>query len=130
MMKEYIIIGGIVVAGAIIYAIVRYKNSNRDKGIEIERVYVDVLNVGEVKKWFSEKLTSENVQGILLYPTSEYIKKWNIKLTETNENMLIQAAYDNEKDSVVEYREVSFDTLSEGLKKMLDDNGGCVVIEK
>ena len=69
------------------------------------------------------------MQGVLLYPTSENISKWSIKIDKPNDNMVIQVVYDKNKEAVVKYREVSFEGLSEKLKELLDTNGGCVVIE-
>jgi len=128
-MKEFIVVGGIVVAGVVIYALIKYKNKLQDEDIKVERMYIDDLNVIEIKKWFKEKMISNNCQGVLLYPTSNNIEKWNIKLDEKNENMIIQVVYDKSKDIVLDYREVFFENLSENLKKLLDDNNGCIVIE-
>ena len=130
MIREIIAIGGVVVVGVVIYAIVRYKREIQNKGIQnVDRIYTDFLTGGEIKTWFSEKLISEQHQGLILYPTAENIKKWNIKLVDVNENVIIQAVYDKENDIVIQYREVSFSSMSEKMRKILDENGGCIVIE-
>lgn len=95
---------------------------------EIERIFVDELNVGEIKEWFAEKIVSDKTKGIILYPTKENIKKWKLKMPKCD-NMLIQLIVDSDNDKVVARREIGFSVLSDKMKELLDSNGGTVVIE-
>lgn len=130
MIEKYVIVGGVIVVGAVLYAVIRYLNRQKDSGLNVERAYTDELHMGEVKKWFDSKLISDNYQGILFDPSSENVKKWNVPLDGENANMLIQAVYDMENDELVQYREISFDVLSEKLRALLDENDGWLVIQK
>ena len=103
--------------------------SKKEKDEEVERIFVDELNVGEIKAWFLGKLINENQKGVVFYPTKENTEKWKVKLPE-NQNQLIQIVYDVESDKVVAYREIAFAELSEKLKILLDTNGGTFVIDK
>lgn len=119
---------GAGVAAIIVAAIKVYKA--KKSGEKIESIYVDELNTGEIKKWFSDKLTKEVLKGVLLYPTPENIDKWKFDIdVSRHSNMLIQAVYDEEKDEVTDYREIIYTTLSSKLKELLDTNGGVLVVE-
>ena len=137
MLKEVMLVaggvvlgaGGVVLIPAIIDAIKKMFATKKDGG-KVESVYVDELSIGEIKKWFSDKVTKETLKGVILYPTPENIAKWNLNIDGSQQgNMLIQAVYDEEKDEIVNYREVIFGTLSEKLKELLDANSGMLVIE-
>lgn len=120
------ILGGFI-SIAVIEAIKRYKTKHKE---DIESIYVDELNIGEIKKWFSDKITSDVLKGVILYPTPENTAKWklNIKKSEMS-NMLIQAVYDEAHDNIVSYREIIFSALSPKLQELLDNNGGVFVVE-
>ena len=128
MVKEILIgAGGVIVIAAIIAA-VKYKMAHKDDG-EIECVFVDELNMGEIKKWFVEKMTNDSLKGIVFLPTKENVDKWKVKMPE-QDNVLIQLIYDEANDKVVAYREVGYSEISEKVKELLDSNGGTLVIEK
>lgn len=128
MVKEFLIgTGGIIVIAAIIAA-VKYKMAHKDDG-KIESVFVDVLNMGEIKKWFVEKMTNDTMKGIVFLPTKENVDKWKVKMPE-QDNVLIQLIYDEANDKVIAYREVGYAEISEKVKELLDPNGGTLVIEK
>lgn len=121
--------GGVVLIAAIIVAIRRFRAKTGDG--KVESVYVDELSIGEIKTWFGDKITKETLKGAILYPTPENVTRWefNIDISHQN-NMIIQAVYDEEKDKIIDYRTVLFSTLSAKLKELLDTNGGMLVIEK
>ena len=128
MVKEILMgAGGVIVVAAIIAA-VKYQMNHKDDG-EIERVFVDELNMGEIKKWFVEKMYEDSVKGLVFLPTKENVIKWKVKMPE-QENVLIQLVYDEAKDKVVSYREIGYAEISEKLKDLLDSNGGTIVIDK
>ena len=128
MVKEILIgAGGIIVIAAIIAA-VKYKMAHKDDG-EIESIFVDVLNMGEIKKWFVEKMINDSMKGVVFLPTKENVSKWKVKMPE-QDNVLIQLIYDEANDKVVAYREVGYAEISEKVKELLDSNGGTLVIEK
>ena len=128
MVKEILIgAGGVIVIAAIIAA-VKYKMAHKDDG-EIESVFVDELNMGEIKKWFVEKMTNDSMKGIVFLPTKENVDKWKVKMPE-QDNVLIQLIYDEANDKVVAYREIGYAEISEKVKELLDSNGGTLVIEK
>lgn len=129
MIKEiFTCVGGVVVATAIV-AIVKYQWEKGKDNEKIERIFVDELNIGEIKGWFSDKIADENQKGILFEPTKENVVRWNMKIPEKN-NTLIQAIYDTSTDSILSYREIVFSTLSKSLKELLVSNNGAIVIEK
>lgn len=124
--------GGITVAavvGCAIYALSRYLKKQKESSSPVERAFLDEISVSEVKKWFSEKMTSDSEVGVLLYPTEENIEKWNLEISK-NDKIIIQLVFNQETNEVVDYREIAFSTMSDQLKKLLDDNGGSVVLEK
>lgn len=128
MVKEILIgAGGVIVIAAIIAA-VKYKMDHKNDG-EIESVFVDVLNMGEIKKWFVEKMMNDSLKGIVFLPTKENVDKWKIKMPE-QDNALIQLIYDEANDKVIAYREVGYAEMSEKVKELLESNGGTLVIEK
>lgn len=133
MVKEVLIVVGGVAAGAIlVYAVIalaRKMMSNKEQGIEPERIYESELTINVIKEWFSEKIVDESVVGVIFYPTEENIKKYKIDV-EVNENMIIQLVYDSKKDVVKCYREIAFGQLSDKLSKLMEENGGTLVIEK
>lgn len=97
----------------------------------VESIYVDNLNVGEIKNWFVDKLTKDSFKGIIISPTTDNISKWNLNIDlNSSENMLIQAVYDEKRDAIIEYREVVYSILSDKMKQLLDLNEGVLVIEK
>ena len=116
MVKEILIgVGGVIVIAAIIAA-VKYKMMHKDDG-EIENVFVDELNMGEIKKWFVDKMTNESMKGIVFLPTKENIDKWKVKMPE-QENVLIQLIYDETNDKVTAYREVGYAEISKRVKEL------------
>ncbi len=129
MLKEIMVgVGGAALIAAIIVAIRSFRIKN--EGGKVESIYVDELNIGEVKKWFSDKVTKESLKGTILYPTPENIAKWKLDIDASQQsNTLVRAVYDEEKDKIIAYREVIFSTLSPKLKELLDTNGGVLVIE-
>lgn len=128
MVKEILIgAGGVVVVAAVIAAI-HYQMVHKDDE-SIESVFIDELNMGEIKKWFIEKITVDSLKGVVFYPTKENIEKWGVKMQE-QENMLIQLVYNQDKNEVVAYRKIAFAELSLELKKLLNTNGGTIVIDK
>ena len=129
MLKEVMLgAGGVVLVVAIIAAI-RISTAKKADG-KVESVYVDELSIGEIKKWFSDKITKGTLKGAILYPTPENITKWKLNIDASQQgNMLIQAVYDEEKDRIVDYREVIFGTMSAKFKELLDANHGVLVIE-
>ena len=132
MVKEVLItVGGLVVgatAAYVIYALVKYMKKQNELGITPEKAYFDEFNLHEVKRWFSENIKSEDEVGILFYPTEENQKKYNLNLELTN-NTIIQVVYNQKNDEVIKYREVTFGEMSEKLNKLMEDNGGTIVIE-
>lgn len=129
MVKEVLIgVAGVIVVAAIV-AVVKYQMSKKENGEEVEKIFVDELNIGEIKAWFKDKLLSEEQKGVVFYPTKENTEKWKVKIPE-DENLLIQIVYDTNTDSVVSYREITFAELSEKLKELMDNNGGTLVIDK
>lgn len=129
MVKEALLIAAGAITVVAIIAIVRYQMSKKESGEDVERIFVDELNIGEIKKWFVDKLTDDNKKGVIFYPTEENTEKWKVKMPE-NKNQLIQIVYDVDADKVVEYREIAFTELSEKLKALLDENNGTLVIDK
>lgn len=128
MVKEILIgAGGAIVIAAIIAA-VKYKMDHKDDG-KIESVFVDELNMGEIKKWFVEKMLNDSMKGIVFLPTKVNVDKWKVKMPE-QDNVLIQLIYDEANDKVIAYREVGYAEISEKVKELLDTNGGTLVIEK
>lgn len=128
MVKEILIgVGGTIIVAAII-AVVRYQMAHKNDG-EIESVFVDELNMGEIKKWFVEKMTGDSFKGIVFMPTAENVSKWKVKMPE-RENVLIQLVYDEAADEVIAYREIGYAEISEKVKSLLDANEGTIVIEK
>lgn len=128
MVKEILIGAGGVIVIAMIIATVKYRMAHKEDE-KIEKVFVDEVNMGEIKKWFVDKLTSSSLKGVIFYPTKENVEKWKIKMPE-QENALIQSVYDQNKDEVVTYREIAFSEMSSKLKELLAANGGSVIIEK
>lgn len=124
MVKE--ILFGAVIAAAIV-AIVKYQMKHKDDNSAIEKIYIDEVNLGEIKGWFKDKL-ADNKKGVIFYPTKENTEKWKVKMT-TSKNMLIQIVYDTEKEEVSDYREISFSTLSPRFKALIDENEGTIVVE-
>lgn len=121
--------GGALIVG-IIAAVARFIKRAQAEGEKVESIYTDELTMGEIKNWFSGKLSRETLKGMILCPTPENIAKWNLDIDKSElDNMLIQAVYDEEKDEITAYREVIFGTLSPKLKELLDTNGGAIVIE-
>lgn len=118
---------GIIMAAAVI-AVARYMMAHKDDR-NIERIFVDELNMGEVKKWFMDKITSDSLKGCIFYPTKENSEKWKIKTPE-QKNMLVQAVYNEDKDEIVAYREITFSEMSPKLNELLETGEGIVVIEK
>ena len=130
MVKEVLIgVVGVAVGAVAIYALVKYLKEQRDMGITPERSYSDEVNINEIKKWFSEKINSEDEVGVLFYPTEENLKKWDLEL-DVADNVIIQMVYNQKENNVVSYREIAFGEMSEKLKELLDSNGGTVVLEK
>ena len=130
MVKEVLIgVVGVAVGAVAIYAFVKYLKEQRDMGITPERSYSDEVNIKEIKKWFSEKINSEDEVGVLFYPTEENLKKWDLEL-DVADNVIIQMVYNQKENNVVSYREIAFGEMSEKLKELLDSNGGTVVLEK
>ena len=130
MVKEVLIgVVGVAVGAVAIYAFVKYLKEQRDMGITPERSYSDEVNINEIKKWFSEKINSEDEVGVLFYPTEENLKKWDLEL-DVADNVIIQMVYNQKENNVVSYREIAFGDMSEKLKELLDSNGGTVVLEK
>lgn len=128
MVREIFVgVGSVIVIAAIIAAI-KYRKDHSDDS-EIESVFVDELNMGEIKKWFVEKMTQDNMKGVVFYPTAENVSKWKIKMSN-QENVLIQLVYDQDNDKVLAYREIGFAEMSEKVKDLLDANGGTIVIDK
>lgn len=129
MVKEVLIgVAGVIVVAAIV-AVVKYQMSKKENGEEVEKIFVDELNIGEIKAWFKDKLLNEDQKGVVFYPTKENMEKWKVKIPD-NENLLIQIVYDTNTDSVLSYREITFAELSEKLKELMDNNGGTLVIDK
>lgn len=128
MVKEILIgAGGAIVIAAIIAA-VKYKMNHMDDE-KIEKIFVDELNMGEIKKWFVEKMKNDSVKGVVFLPTKENVNKWNVKMPE-QDNVLIQLIYDEINGVVIAYREVGYAEMSEKVKELLNSNGGTLVIEK
>lgn len=128
MVKEILVgASGVIVMAAIIAA-VKYKMNHLDDE-KIEKIFVDELNMGEIKKWFVEKIKNDSVKGVVFLPTKENVDKWNVKMPE-QDNVLIQLIYDEIKGEVIAYREVGYAEMSEKLKELLNSNGGTLVIEK
>ena len=128
MVKEILIGAGGVIVIAAILAAVKYRMAHKADGA-IERAFVDELNMGEIKKWFVEKMTNDSLKGIVFLPTKENVDKWKVKMPE-QDNVLIQLIYDEANDKVVAYREIGYAEISEKVKELLDSNGGTLVIEK
>ena len=128
MVREILIGAGSVIAiAAIIYAIRKYQLEHQEEDSDIEKIYLDEVNLGEIKGWFKDKI-SENKKGVIFYPTKENTERWKVKMP-SSQNLLIQIVYDVEADSVSNYREISFSSLSPKFKELMDENGGTVVVE-
>lgn len=131
--REILIGAGMVFVGAVaiyaIYAFVKYIQEQRELGITPERSYFDEVNINEIKQWFSEKIDSEDVVGVLFYPTEDNLKKWKLDM-DVADNIIIQITYNQKSNEVVSYREIAFDKMSAKLRDLLDSNGGTVILEK
>lgn len=121
--------GGVIVIEVIVATVKQYlMNHNDDQ--EIERVFVDELNMGEIKKWFAENITGDSMVGVLLLPTKENIAKWKIKKMPSHDNVLVQLVYNEAEEQLVSYREVGYAEIGEKVKELLEANDGMIVIEK
>lgn len=128
MVKEIIIgASGVIIIAAIV-AVVRYQMTHKDDG-KIESVFVDELTMGEIKKWFVEKMNSDSAKGIVLMPTKENLATWKVKMPN-RDNVLIQLVYDEKANKIISYREIGYAEISEKVKNLLDANNGTIVIEK
>lgn len=132
MTKEILIVTTGAVVVAVIIAVVRYQMRHKENDSDIERIYVDEVRLGEIKNWFANKL-SDSRKGIILYPTKENIEKWqdkkfSIKIKDSK-NMLIQIVYDETKEEVINYREISFSNLGSKIEKLMKENNGMIVVE-
>ena len=131
--REILIGAGMVFVGAVaiyaIYAFVKYIQEQRELGITPERSYFDEVNINEIKQWFSEKIDSEDVVGVLFYPTEDNLKKWKLDM-DVADNIIIQITYNKKSNEVVSYREIAFDKMSAKLRDLLDSNGGTVILAK
>lgn len=128
MVREILIgAGGVIVVAAIIAA-VRYQMAHSEDE-SIESIFVDELNMGEIKKWFVDKITIDSYKGVIFYPTRENIEKWKLKMPQ-QENMLVQLVYDQDKDKVVAYRNIAFSGMSPKLRELLDTHEGTIVFDK
>lgn len=129
MLKEIMLgAGGAALVVLIIAAFSRIFASKKSDE-KVESIYVDELSIGEIKQWFSDNLEKETLKGAILYPTPENIDKWKLEIDASKQsNILIQAVYDEEKDEIVNFRQVIFGTLSTKLQELLDANGGVLVI--
>lgn len=129
MIKEILIgVGGVIVITAVVAAIVKYKMDHKDDD-EVENVFVEELTMGEIKKWFVDKMTGNLEKGIIFLPTKENTEKWNVKMPE-QDNVLIQLVYDEAADKIIAYREIGYAQISEKVREILDASGGTLVIEK
>lgn len=127
MVKEILIGAGSVIVVAAIIAVTKYQMEHKDDDSNVEKIYLDEVNLGEIKSWFKDKL-SENKKGVIFYPTEENIRKWKVKMP-SSKNMLIQIVFDVDADKTTDYREISFSSLSPKFKELIDENGGTIVIE-
>ena len=132
MLKEVLFFTGGFLTGTIsaclVISLVKYLNGKKNGEIESERVFLDVVDMNEIKQWFSENI-GENEKGVIIISNEENIKKWDLKM-DVNEQMIIQFVYNSGKKEVVKYREIAFNEMSSTLNKLLEDNKGNLVVEK
>lgn len=121
------IIAGAVAAGAVI-AVIKYKSAVKEPQ-NIEKIYVDEVNLGELKSWFSGKLNEDGAKGLILRPTKENLQKFHIPLKESD-HILVQAVYSVKKNEILAYREVSFSEIGNKLSTLLDADGGAFIVDK
>lgn len=129
MVREIMIGAASVLVVAGVIAAVKYAEKKKKENQEIERIYVDEFNLGELKSWFSERM-KEDDKGMIIIPTEENIAKMKMDKIVPSDNMVIQCVYNVNKDEIVEYREVTFSEMSDKMKKLIDENGGVIVFDK
>lgn len=129
MIKKTLAVVAGAMAGAMLLAIEQYKKSEQKNDIIGEKIYVDQLNMGEIKSWFKDKLMDSGKKGIIFYPTKENLEKWKIDIEES-ENELIQVVYDEQTNKIMDYREISFSEISVKLNELLRSSGGTIVVDK
>ncbi len=128
MVKEFLIGASGAIAVAAVIAAIKYKEQHKEDK-SVESIFVDELNMGEIKKWFADKIITTSLKGVIFYPTKENSIKWKIKIPE-QENMLIQLVYNQDEDKVIAYREIAFSELSPKLKELLAANNGTIIVDR
>lgn len=138
--EVFFIAGGAVLAAVIIALIIlKCKNGNSDiTSATDDQLVVTELSSADITSWFKENNVDGKHTNVVMLANSETLSKMNLpadtvktceSLLSESKNVVIQALFDKEKDDVILTRAVIFDTMSEKLEKLLNDNNGILILE-
>ena len=138
--EVFFIVGGAELAAVVIALIIlKCKNGKGDiASATDDQLVVSQLSSSDITGWFKEKNPDGKFTNIVMLANSETLNKMKLpsdtiktceELLSESKNVVIQAIFDKEKDEVVLTRAVIFDTMSEKLGKLLNDNNGVLILE-
>ncbi|MDO4332469.1 MAG: hypothetical protein Q4C58_07235 [Eubacteriales bacterium] len=94
------------------------------------QIVVEVFGAAQAKDWFEEKTGGETKGMRLLtaYLTPEILRELSVDREIPDPAHYLVLGVLDERNQVLDYQFVNFERLEEGFRKLLDDNGGRVVI--
>lgn len=135
----FIIAGGLAAAAVIAFILIKCRGEKKDiSSATDDQLVVTQLASSDITSWFKEKNPDGKYTNIVMLANSDSLSKMNLpkesvnaykELIENSSNVVIQALVDKGSDDVILTRAVLYDTMSEKLEKLFNDNNGVIILE-
>lgn len=135
----FIIAGGLAAAAIIALILIKCKGEKNDiSSATDDQLVVTQLTSSDITAWFKENNRDGKYTNIVMLANSEALNKMNLpkesvdayrELIEDSSNVVIQALVDKNNDDVILTRAVIYDTMTEKLEKLFNDNNGVIILE-
>lgn len=135
----FIIAGGLAAAAVIAFILIRCRGEKKDiSSATDDQLVVTQLTSSDITGWFKEKNPDGKYTNIVMLANSDALTKMNLpkesviafrELIENSSNGVIQAIVDTNNDDVILTRAVIYDTMTEKLEKLFNDNNGVIILE-
>lgn len=132
-MKQFAIIGGIVIVGAVvlsaIYMVLKKREFTLSENTaqDISKTNIDYLDLSELKEWFNEnKGAYPDSKMILTLPDDTTLEKMHLKSEFTGKMCLMQA-FMGADNKVLKARFIVYQEMSEKTKKYFEESNTIVL---
>ena len=106
-------------------------NDKKMKDLLTNRIFVEELTGGELKRWFKSNLNKvdQKAKMLILKPTKKYMRDLGYSSGLDTDSNIVQLFYDEDTNSVLLARAIGYERINPNLQSQLDKSNGIIVVD-